>query len=139
MTATSATRWVLGDRNLDFAAVDVLAARDDHVLLAIDQKDVALLVRNADVAGVVPAIANGFERCDGIVPVAVEHHCRTHHDFARLAWRTVLAIVIEQSKLNVRHRMTGRTRADESDPRVPFGFTSCRGRSQIWPTSVEPY
>ena len=54
---------------LDLAWIDVLAARDDHVVLAIDQIEVALIVETAKVACREPftrastfAIASGMLR-----------------------------------------------------------------------------
>ena len=40
---------------LDLGTGDVLAAGDDHVLEPVDDEQVAVLVPNADVAGVKPA------------------------------------------------------------------------------------
>jgi len=42
---------------LDLDAVDVLAASDDHVLLAIGDEQESVFVDVADVAGVQPAVA----------------------------------------------------------------------------------
>src|SRR4029077_16310810 len=44
------------DRILDLGRIDVLAARDDHVLEAIDDIDEAFLVHGGPVARVVPAV-----------------------------------------------------------------------------------
>ena len=44
------------ERGLDLLRVDVLAAADDHVLDAVDDPQVAVLVEDADVAGVQPAV-----------------------------------------------------------------------------------
>ena len=63
---------------LDLDAVDVLAAADDHVLLAVGDEEEALVVEVADVAGVEPAV--GVDRLGGglgLVPVA------GHEDRAR--------------------------------------------------------
>ena len=43
---------------LDLERVDVLAARDDHVVEPAVEPEVAVLVEPADVAGVVPAVAD---------------------------------------------------------------------------------
>jgi hypothetical protein len=45
----------LVDRFLDLTARHILAARLDHVLLAIDHKDVALSVDGGEIAGMKPA------------------------------------------------------------------------------------
>ena len=56
MTAASATAGMLVEHLLDLARVDVVAAADDHVLLAVDDVEVAVLVLAADVAGGEPAV-----------------------------------------------------------------------------------
>ena len=48
-------RVVLVENPLDLRAGDVLATRDDHVLEAIDDEEVSVLVADADVPGVEPA------------------------------------------------------------------------------------
>ena len=64
---------VLVEHPLDLGAGDVLAARHDHVLEPVDDEQVAVLVADADVAGVEPAAG---ERLGGglrVAPVALEH------------------------------------------------------------------
>src|SRR6266581_7523509 len=51
---------VARDRLLDLDGRDVLAARDDDVLLAVAQRDVAVGVHDGHVAGVEPAAAEGL-------------------------------------------------------------------------------
>ena len=46
---------VPGQDRLDLLGVDVLAAPDDHVLDPVDDRQVAIRVQHADVAGVQPA------------------------------------------------------------------------------------
>ena len=55
---------------LDLDAVDVLAAADDHVLLAVGDEEVAVGVDLADVAGVEPAVADRLGGRLGLAPVA---------------------------------------------------------------------
>jgi hypothetical protein len=47
---------VLVEDLLDLARVDVVAAADDHVLLAVDDEEVAVLVDAGHVARVEPAV-----------------------------------------------------------------------------------
>ena len=54
---------------LDLGAVHVLAARDDHVLRAVDEVDVGLVVHVAEVAGAVPAVDERVGGLLGLVPV----------------------------------------------------------------------
>src|SRR3954447_10046380 len=51
-----AHRGVLVEDLLDLARIDVVATADDHVLLAVDDEEVAVLVDLCHVAGVEPAV-----------------------------------------------------------------------------------
>ena len=57
---------------LDLERVDVLAARDDHVVEPAVDPEVAVVVEVAGVAGVVPAVADRLRVGVGAVPVAGE-------------------------------------------------------------------
>ena len=83
MTATSATAGVLVEAVLDLDRRDVLAAGDDHVLLAVGDDRVGT-VEVAAVAGVEPAALERLGRLVGLVPVAVEDVVRPGQDLALL-------------------------------------------------------
>ena len=55
-------------RVLDFAGVDVEAAADHHVLVAAHDVEEAFVVEAAEVAAVVPAVADGFALQVGPAP-----------------------------------------------------------------------
>ena len=55
-TATSATPGKRRTKLLDLERRDVLAAADDDVLLAVDDREIAVVVEHADVAGRVPPV-----------------------------------------------------------------------------------
>ena len=55
---------------LDLGGEDLLAAGDDHVLLAIDDVEVALGVEGREVAGAEPAVDEGLGGLVGTLPVA---------------------------------------------------------------------
>ena len=58
---------------LDLARVDVVAAADDHLLLAIDEEEVAALVEPAEITGGEPALGVDRGRRRGrVVPVPVD-------------------------------------------------------------------
>ena len=82
-----AHRGVLHQRLLDLGRVDVEAAGDDHVLQAVDDEQVALVVEVADVAGVVPAEARGRGGRLRVLVVAGHHERAAHDDLAALAGR----------------------------------------------------
>ncbi len=69
---------------LDLARVDVVAAADNQVLLAVDDEVVAILVDCGDVAGVEPAVAHDLARRLLALPVAAHHERPAHHELARL-------------------------------------------------------
>jgi hypothetical protein len=76
-----------GKAILDLVGIDVEARDDDHVLLAVDDADIAVRIHGADIAGQQPAAAHGLFGFVGPVPVA-QHHLRpARGDLARLALR----------------------------------------------------
>src|SRR5438067_12365391 len=70
---------VLGHRLLDLDRGDVLAARDDDVLLAVTQLDVAVGVPYRQVAGVEPATPERLCTGVGLFEISL-HHVVTPHD-----------------------------------------------------------
>ncbi len=55
------------------ARVDVVAAGDDHVLLAVHDPEEAILIHAGDVARVQPALPQNFGRLIGTLPVPLHH------------------------------------------------------------------
>ena len=74
----------LVDDRLDLAGVDVLAAADDHVLCAVDQNQITVLVQPADVPGVQPAVDNRIGRLLGPVQVAAHDVRALDHNLTGL-------------------------------------------------------
>jgi hypothetical protein len=72
-------RRVLGEARLHLRWVDVLPARDEHLLRASGQCDEAFLVLRAEVARSQPALPQGLCVGVGSLPVA-EHYDRTARD-----------------------------------------------------------
>src|ERR1051326_7185330 len=66
-------RRVLCERRLDLPTINILTARNDHVLLAIDEKYISFLVGHADVARVEPAVPDTLERRNRVIPISIEH------------------------------------------------------------------
>ena len=109
-TATSATLRVGEQRALDLGRVDVHAARDDHVGLAVAQEQVAVLVE-------VPDVADGEEALQavGVGLVLVLEYSKSpcaerHVHGADLAGRQPLAVVVEDADLGARPRLPDRAR-----------------------------
>src|SRR5262245_14899260 len=70
---------------LDLARIDVGAAGDDDVLGAVLERQIAVGVEGAEVAGVQPAIAQGVGGSRRILPIAGHHHVAATENFAALA------------------------------------------------------
>ena len=85
---------------LDLERADVLAAADDDVLLAVDDREVAVVVEHADVAGREPAV--GVERLGGDrgIGVAGEQVGPAAVDLAGLARLDGLPVVVEEPDLD---------------------------------------
>ena len=72
----------------DFLAADILATTDDDVLLAIDDEQIAVLVKIADIAGTeISVVGHALCRCIWPVPIAGKERDGTDGDFAPLALR----------------------------------------------------
>src|SRR5215210_978950 len=98
-------RRVLVQHLLDLARVDVVAATDDQVLLAVDDEEVAVLVHLGHVARAEPALLR-----DGLlvrvvtVPVALHDVVAADHDLADLALWDLVAVVVPHLHLDTLDR-----------------------------------
>ena len=91
-------RAVAHEDRLHLVAGDVLAPAPQVVRLAVDEVEVALLVDPADVARVVPQVAQRLDRDLGTAPIALEHHVRllrTNHDLAVGSRCEFVVVVVE--------------------------------------------
>src|SRR5712691_6985484 len=95
------------DDLLDLTRVDVEAASDDHLLLAIDDEEEAVLVDIAQVAGVEPAAFEGFDVGLGLVPVTLHDIVATNHDLTDvvLARGELLVVDVEDPDLDPEYRL----------------------------------
>src|SRR3546814_17214908 len=64
---------------LDLGGIDILAARDDHVLHSAANPQIAVGVDRAGVAGMIPAVSVD-RRLIGSPPIALHDAVRSHHD-----------------------------------------------------------
>src|SRR3712207_9456178 len=78
-----------------------LPAGLDHVLLAVDDRDVAVLVGHAEVAAVEPAVAERLGRLLRVVPVSGGGVRAAVHDLALDAWAHRLVGVVDDPRLAV--------------------------------------
>ena len=90
---------------LDLGRADVLAAADDDVLLAVDDREEPVVVDHADVAGLEPAVGVERSRRQRGVGVPDEAVGALAPDLARLARvDRVPAVVVAQLHLDAEHR-----------------------------------
>jgi hypothetical protein len=98
---------MLEELALDLGRIDVESAHDEHVLDAVRDLQIALLVHDPDVAGVEPAL--GIDRPRGllrILEIAPHHVVSAHPDLAGLAARDLAAGLVDADHLGVRERAT---------------------------------
>ena len=62
----------------------ILAARDDDVLRAVGDLDIAVRVLEGDVAGAEPAALEGLGRGGGVLVIALHHHVAAHGNLAQM-------------------------------------------------------
>ena len=98
------------DDALDFGAVDVLSAAQDHVLLAVADVEEAVLVDLGDVAGSEPAVLDRLRGRLRTVPVAADVHRRLHDQFALFAGRQFVAVVVDDLQFDDRARLAATVR-----------------------------
>ncbi|MNS01806.1 hypothetical protein D3C72_330970 [compost metagenome] len=104
-----------GNGAFHLAGIHVLATADDHVLEAVDDVDVTLLVHVGAVAGVHPAATQGLGGFLGVVPVA-EHDVRAaHHHFAHGAARDRVVVFVDDAHGHPQPRPPGRTQPATGD------------------------
>ena len=96
----------VGDRFLDLLRVDVAAAGDDHVLGAAGDEEIAVVVDEAEVAGVDPAaVAHHRRRRLGVLEVALHRRRAAELDAAFDARRPPLAGIVDDAQLVARDRL----------------------------------
>ncbi len=93
---------VLAQHRLEVARVEVEAAADDHVLAAIDEREEAVVVEAADVAGADEPLAGGVEPLGlgglrRLAVVAGHHSRRVADDFAGRAARQLAAGLVDEA------------------------------------------
>src|SRR5262249_29159864 len=105
---------MLEQQHLDVGGIDVEAARDDHVLLAVEQDDEPVLVDAAHVARLeeqppVLVVPQELARLVGLLVVALHHDLRPPGQLADLAARQRPALLVEHDDLaaeaGLAHRM----------------------------------
>ena len=90
---------------LHFRRVDVLAARNNHVLEAVVDPVIAVFVPIAHVAGMVPAVPDGLPGRFLVAPIFVEDALALDENFAGLPGRHVGAVVADDPRFAVKGRL----------------------------------
>jgi len=114
-------------RFIDITGIDVESAADNHILLAVHDVEVAVLIHRGDIARVAPAVSEqsrGFLR---FVQIALGHLRTADNEFARLAYGHIrLALVqIDDAALRIRYGQADRT--DFPNPFKRVGVRYRRG------------
>src|SRR6266536_1587932 len=98
---------VLEQHFLDLARIDVGAAGDDHVLGAVLEREIALRVERADVAGVQPAAAQRCRARFRVAPITRHHHVAAAQNLPGLAGRQLAVLRVGDLDFDARIRPAG--------------------------------
>ena len=101
-------RRVRVEHVLDLRRIDVEAGGDDHVLQAVADREVAVVVAHADVAGVKPAVTDRLRGVLGTVPVAEHDVGSANHDLAPHAALDLAAVLVHHLHLDAFDRLADR-------------------------------
>ncbi|MNL38413.1 hypothetical protein D3C87_1606260 [compost metagenome] len=100
-----------GNRAFDFTRINVFATADDHVLEAVDDVDIAVVVHVGAVTGVHPAATQRLGGFFGFVPVA-EHDVRaTDQHFTDRAARHLVVVFVDDAHGHAQPWPPGRAQA----------------------------
>src|SRR5258706_5199273 len=98
-TATIATSACCDSTSSTSRGKILKPAGHDHVLLAIEDEHIAALVGARDVAGMQPAVLQGFRRLFGPLPVFRHHMRRADANLAGLTGLDLMVLVVENFHL----------------------------------------
>ena len=87
-------------RVLNFRRIDIFTARNNHVFDAVMDEDIALIIEEAGIAGIKPAVTHRIRRRFGFGPIALHIGFGAHDYFADLALRNILAVLIDNAYLD---------------------------------------
>src|SRR5437660_3492332 len=115
----------------DFDRRNVLAARNDDVLLSIDDEDVAVRIDRPDVAGVKPAVHDDVRRLFRLVPIAFHNRVAARANFSGgyAVVRQRPALLVEYLDRDARQRQAG-GRAEHDRSRYALKARLERGDGQ---------
>src|SRR5207247_11260095 len=107
-------RRVLEERALHLEGADAVAGRDDDVVGAPDEPEVAVLVTAGAIAGEIPLAAPARRRLLRALPVFAEERRRVapQRELAHLAGRQLLPVLADHAQVVAREGLPHRARAD---------------------------
>ena len=93
------------DDSLHFAAIDVLATTNNHVLCAIDDVYKTLIINSCDVAGIQPSIFDCLCICFWTIQIALNNNGATHTQDAHSVWSwwQIVAVFIDKFSFQCGH------------------------------------
>ena len=91
----------------DLGREDVVAAGLDPEFRAVAQVHVAAVIQPSHVAGIDPAVADGFAILVGRVPVTGKCDFTAHDKLADIADRNIAAVIIDNADIDERQRLAG--------------------------------
>src|SRR5262249_18326563 len=92
----------------DFGAIDVLAAKDDHILNAIDEENIALSIHTTEVSAMIPPMTQGVGGLLGFVPVALHDIGATDNNLAKSPRWQVVTTGSDNPDIDTNHGLTAR-------------------------------
>src|SRR5437588_795960 len=87
-------RGMLIEHFVDFAWINILAAANNHVALAIDDEEESILVPITNIAGMKPAVAKGLLSSFGILEITFQNVVAAQNDFSKFPVRNVIIVVV---------------------------------------------
>ncbi len=126
---------MLPEHALHLGGIDVLAAGDDQVLLAVVDEEVPVRIAHADVAAVIPALAQRLGRGLRVVPVFDQHVRPAHNHLAGRAVRHLVVVVIDDPAPRTRDPADQSTPAAASRPTAACRLPPEKFRSSRTPAA----
>src|SRR6516164_3318450 len=102
--------WQFVNHFFDLTAGHILTASLDHVLLAIDHEDVAVVINGREIAGMKPAALEGDIGSLVVVKIAEHQVWRPVYNFTDLTGANVAHPIIHDARLDIKHGAAARTR-----------------------------
>src|SRR5690606_25994617 len=91
---------------------------DDHILLAVDDEQIAVLVDISEIAGLPAHFGEGFARRLLVGPIAGGNAVAADHHLADLATGNFVAVVIQDENAAAADRKAGRAAFARADGRL---------------------